>query len=160
MAAVTDVCGAGNAEQALSLGADTVIYYRSGDFAAAAGRFDLILAVHGTAPIGRYRELLAEGGSYICVGGEMVQLMSALILGPLISTGHKQLGILYARPRKDDLSFLLGLLSEGRIVAPLDRVFPLEETVTALEYASTGRAKGKVVIAVGMDDSASPAISS
>ena len=40
-------------------------------------------------------------------------------------------------------------LSEAGIIRPvMDRVFPFEQTNEALAYVDTGRAKGKVVIAV------------
>ena len=40
------------------------------------------------------------------------------------------------------------LIEKGIIVPVVDKVFPFEKTNEAMEYVSSGRAKGKVVIKV------------
>ena len=46
------------------------------------------------------------------------------------------------------LEQLTSLIEAGAVRPVMDRVFPFEETNEALAYVETGRAKGKVVIAV------------
>ncbi len=43
---------------------------------------------------------------------------------------------------------VLELVSEGKVTPYIDRVFPLEEMVSAHEYMDAGKHKGKVVIQV------------
>jgi NADPH:quinone reductase-like Zn-dependent oxidoreductase len=46
------------------------------------------------------------------------------------------------------LGKITSLIETGAIRPVIDRVFPFEKTNEALDYVETGRAKGKVVIAV------------
>jgi len=46
------------------------------------------------------------------------------------------------------LSEITSLIESGVIRPVIDKVFPFEKTADALAYVETGRAKGKVVIAV------------
>ena len=46
------------------------------------------------------------------------------------------------------LGKITSLIEAGDIRPVMDRVFPFEKTNEALDYVETGRAKGKVVVAV------------
>jgi NADPH:quinone reductase-like Zn-dependent oxidoreductase len=46
------------------------------------------------------------------------------------------------------LAQITSLIEAGHIRPVMDRVFPFDKTNEALDYVETGRAKGKVVIAV------------
>jgi NADPH:quinone reductase-like Zn-dependent oxidoreductase len=46
------------------------------------------------------------------------------------------------------LGKITSLIEAGDISPVVDRVFPFEKTNEALAYVETGRAKGKVVVAV------------
>jgi NADPH:quinone reductase-like Zn-dependent oxidoreductase len=49
---------------------------------------------------------------------------------------------------QEDLSFLTELIEAGTLTPVIDRTYPLRETAEAIRYLETGRARGKVVIAV------------
>jgi len=154
-AVVTGVCSAGKAGLVRSLGADYVIDYMRTDFASGSKRYDLILSTAGDRSIRDYRKALRAGGTYVSVGGAMRQVMQGLVLGPVLSLGNdKTLTSLYHRPNVDDLATMTESIASGQVVPVIDRVFPLSETSTALEYYAKGRSQGKVVIAV--DDTPSP----
>jgi NADPH:quinone reductase-like Zn-dependent oxidoreductase len=49
---------------------------------------------------------------------------------------------------KDDLEKLSALLTQGKIQSVVDKVFPLEQTREAVEFFTSGKIKGKVVIQI------------
>ena len=76
-------------------------------------------------------------------------MFQAMLLGPMISEKKgRKLDGMSAKPSRKDLSFLKGLLEEGKIVPVIDRRYPLAETAEALRYLENGHAKGKVIITV------------
>jgi alcohol dehydrogenase len=46
----------------------------------------------------------------------------------------------------EQLSEIIRLVDTGAVRPVIDRTFPFAETLAALDYVDTGRAKGKVVI--------------
>jgi NADPH:quinone reductase-like Zn-dependent oxidoreductase len=52
------------------------------------------------------------------------------------------------RAQGQQLSEITSLIESGVIRPVVDKVFPFERTAEALAYVETGRAKGKVAIAV------------
>src|SRR5690606_1620837 len=51
-----------------------------------------------------------------------------------------------AKPDRDDLTFLAGLLEERRLAPVVDRCYPLGETAEAMRYVGAGHARGKVLV--------------
>ena len=56
---------------------------------------------------------------------------------------------LFMRPDGDQLRLITPMLESGQIKPLIDKVYPLEQTREALAHVESGRARGKVVIAVG-----------
>ena len=52
---------------------------------------------------------------------------------------------------RKDLMAVTELCEAGKIVPVIDRRYPLREVPEAMRYVTEGRAKGKVVIALGDD---------
>jgi len=148
-AEVTAVCSAGKMELVRSIGADHVIDYAQADFTKNGQKYDLILAANGYHPISAYKRSLSPNGAYIMSGGSGAQMFQGLFLGPMISEKKgRKLGGMSTRASQKDLSFLKGLLEEGKIVPVIDRRYPLAETAEALRYLENGHAKGKVIVTV------------
>ncbi len=146
---VTAVCSTRNLDMARSLGADRVIDYTREDFTRKGERYDLIIAANGYHPIWAYRRALSPTGRYVMSGGAMAQMFQAILLGPWISMiGSKRMGHLTAKPNKQDLLFLKGLLEAGKMRPIIDRRYPLSEVPEALRYLEEGHARGKIVITV------------
>lgn len=54
-------------------------------------------------------------------------------------------------PARDDNVYLIQLMEEGRLRVPVDSIFDMEDAVSAYERIATKRARGKVLVKVGMD---------
>lgn len=148
-AKVTAVCSTNKIEMVRSIGADYVIDYTKEDFTKNGSSYDLIIAANGYHPILDYKRALSSNGTYVMIGGAGVQMMQAILFGPLISmTSGKKMENLIAKANKDDLIFLKELLEAGKINPVIDRRYPLSETAEAIRYVEEGHAKGKVVITV------------
>jgi D-arabinose 1-dehydrogenase-like Zn-dependent alcohol dehydrogenase len=61
---------------------------------------------------------------------------------------RKKMGVVMPMPNQKDLVFLIDLIEDDK-VAIIDRCYSLSGVPEALRYLEEGRARGKVVIAVG-----------
>lgn len=148
-AEVTAVCSTRNMDQVRSLGADHVIDYAKEDFTRNGKQYDLIFAVNGYHPINDYKRALSPKGIYVAAGGSMRQIFESLLRSSFVSEKNgRQLGVLTAKPKQEDLIYLKGLTEAGRVKPVIDKRYPLNETAQALRYLGEGHARGKVVITV------------
>jgi NADPH:quinone reductase-like Zn-dependent oxidoreductase len=148
-AEVTAVCSTRNVDSARSIGADHVIDYSQIDFARSGQRYDLILAANAHHSVFDYRRALSPGGIYVAAGGGVVRILEALLLGPWLSLiGRRKIGFFLANINRRDLAFLKDLLESGKIVAVIDRRYPLSDAAGALRYLAEGHAQGKIVLTV------------
>lgn len=147
-AVVTAVCSPQNVAMVRSLGADQVIDYTQENFRKHQHRYDLIAAINGHQSLFTYRRALQPTGRCVVIGGSLTQVIHALLLGPLLSTGvGKPIGFMgIAKLNQKDLVFIKELLAAGKITPMIDRCYPLCETAAALRYLAAGHARGKVVI--------------
>ena len=82
-------------------------------------------------------------------GGATAQMVEAMLQGPWISmSGSQKMGNLLAKPNKNDLAFVKGLLEAGKVKPVIDRTYLLSRVADALRYLEEGHAQGKVVITV------------
>lgn len=147
-ARITAVCSARNAEQALKLGADTVVDYAHTHFTSLNERFDLVLAVNGNHSLRSYFKMLKPGGRYVMIGGGYRQIFEALLLGWLFSLGSRKAMALNFKPQRDNLAFLAKLLENNHLKPVIEKVLSLEETAQGFEFLMKGHASGKVVIRI------------
>ena len=146
---VTGVCSTRNMELVRSIGADRVIDYTREDFTRDEQAYDLILNAAAYRSIFDCRRALRPGGTYIHIGGSTARMFEVLLLGPLASRGRDgKFRFLASETTTEDLVFLTELLEADKVVPVIDRRYPLSGVPDALRYLETGRARGKVVIAV------------
>ena len=55
---------------------------------------------------------------------------------------------LFMHPSGEQLRRITALIEAGKIVPVIDRVFPFAQAQQALDYAQSGRAKGKIVVKI------------
>ncbi len=149
-AEVTAVCSTRNLNLARSLSSDHVIDYTKEDFTQSGKQYDLILAVNGYHSLWAYRRALKLQGVCIYVGGDLSQLLQAILFGKLFSQkgGKILMNMGTAKINQEDLAQLSELLKDGKIAPTIEHCYPLHETVDALKYVVEKHAQGKVVIEV------------
>jgi len=158
---VITTCSERNTELVRSLGADEVIDYTKQDFADELSEIDLVLDslgdwAHAKKVLrrgGRLRTIVSglpdatkRYGPYVgplTVGVNTV----GLLLGSFVCQGVCASSVL-RQPSAANLDELTKRVEAGTLRPVVDRVFPLDEIVAAHEYSETGRARGKIVIAV------------
>ena len=122
-ATVTAISSQGNHSWLRELGADRVFDYKEPDFAAKAGKHDVVFAAINKLK-GRDRNtLLKEGGKY---------------LSAFTPTNENNA----------DLDHIRGLVEGGHLRAHIDKRYPLAETPQAHAYVNEGHKRGNVVIEV------------
>ncbi|WP_313342245.1 NADP-dependent oxidoreductase [Stenotrophomonas sp.] len=145
-----------------ALGADVVIDYKQQDFAAALRDYDVVLNSQGNDELERSLTILRPGGHLISISGPptptfatarglrwpLKQVLRLLSRG--IRSRAKRMGVTYTflfmRAEGKQLSDITSLVEAGAIRPVIDRVFPFQDTQSALAYVESGRAKGKVVV--------------
>lgn len=152
---VTGVCSSRNVDLVRSLGAEEVIDYTKEDFTKSSERYDMILDNVGTQPLSGFRQVLKPKGIYVMIGaggpndggliGPMGRLIQASLMSPFIS---QKMGMMMAKVSQNDLKVLADLMQAGRVTPVIDRTYPLNEIREAMRYLETGRARGKVIIAI------------
>lgn len=160
---VTTTCSTPNVDLCKSLGADTVIDYKTTDviaaLAASGEKFD-----HAVDNVGkdsqlffRSHEYLKPDGVIIGVGGEpSLQgikdiIQKKLLPGFLGGMKRKSEGF-WPSPRPEDLAQAVEWMKEGKVKAVIDSRFPFDDAPGAFSKLKTGRARGKVVIDVAPVD--------
>lgn len=144
------------------LGADVVIDYRQQDFATELRDYDVVLNSLGKDELTRSLQILKPGGHLISISGPPTPALAAArglawplkqvmrLLSHGIRSKAKQHGVTYTfvfmRAEGQQLSEITSLVESGAIRPVIDRVFPFQQTESALAYVESGRAKGKVVV--------------
>ena len=145
---ITGVDSAGKLDMLHSLGFDHVIDYKREDFTKNGKRYDLILDAKTNRSILDYTRALRPHGIYVTVGGSMIRLLQALMLGPWISMiSKKKIGIVALKPNKD-LAYMKELFEAGKVKPVIDGPYKLDEAPNAFRLFGEGAHKGKVVITV------------
>jgi NADPH:quinone reductase-like Zn-dependent oxidoreductase len=147
----TAVTGPRNVDMVSSLGADLVIDYTKEDFTRRSDRFDAVIDISATRSFSALRSVLAPGGILIQVGaakhGGWIGVFSRII-ALIVRTRvfGQRMKFFVAENKREDLAFLLELISAGKLRPVIDRTYPLSEGREAVRYVGTGQARAKVVI--------------
>ena len=151
-AEVTAVCSKANVEQARSLGADHVVDYTREDFTRTGHRYDVIFDNAGTRSWRALKRVLEPEAKVVLVGGpkknRVLGPLSHLVGTRLGSVPGKRRAVFFlAKPNKEDLHVLAGLLESGTIAPVIDRRFARWLT-RPRRYQGEGHPKGKVVVTI------------
>ncbi len=147
------------------LGADVVIDYLRERFEDKLSGYDCAFDLLGGNTLARLWPVLKPGGRVVSIAGIPEPLaarkdlgrgsgLAALFWVASLTTrlraarrGHRY-RYLFMHPSGTDLAYLASLIEAKRLEVVIDRVFPFGEAKEAIAYLETGRAKGKVVLAM------------
>ncbi|MGO4565715.1 NADP-dependent oxidoreductase [Rhizobium sp. 2YAF20] len=163
-ATVATTTSTANVDLVRSLGADVVVDYKKADFENVLQGYDVVLNSLGKDTLEKSLRVLKPGGRLISISGppdpefarengfgwllqQVMRLLSFSIRRK--SKRHRvSYSFFFMTANGGQLEQITALIEAGAIRPVMDRVFPFEKTNEALAYIETGRAKGKVVIAV------------
>ncbi|MEM0938879.1 MAG: NADPH:quinone oxidoreductase family protein [Bacteroidota bacterium] len=117
-------------------GADVIFDPIGGDFAEQAFR--------GIAPKGRYLVIGFASGKVSAIPSNLPLLKSAAIVGVFWGSFFRN----FPQQNKDNVIQLMKWIKNGKLVPIVDKIFPLEETSTALRKLQNRKVKGKVLIKI------------
>lgn len=152
-AEVTGVCSTRNVAMVRSLGADKVIDYTQENFTQATERYDLILDNVGNHSMFDLKRVLKPGATVVMAGGPksnhwigpLSRPVKALFISPFVDENFISF---LADITPEDLVTLSQLAQQGALTSVIDRRYPLTQSVEAMRYVGTQRARGKVVMTI------------
>ncbi|WP_084126021.1 NAD(P)-dependent alcohol dehydrogenase [Demequina sp. NBRC 110054] len=150
-ARVVAVCSGRNADWVRELGADRVIDYTVEEVADCGEQFDVVLDLVTTSSLRDLAAVIAPDGAYAPMGG----IGGGKLLGPAEAMFKATFAAPFVRrkvvrhtaiPNSADLVRVAAWVEAGLVKPRIDRVFPLEEHVAALEMLEGGHVAGKIVV--------------
>ena len=147
------------------LGADVVIDYQRERFENKLSGYDCAFDLLGGDTLARLWPVLKPGGHVVSIAGipepatarkdlgRGIGLAALFWVASLTTRLHAvRHGVsyryLFMHPSGADLAYLSSLIDAKKLEVVIDRVFPFAEAKEAMAYLETGRAKGKVVLAM------------
>lgn len=145
-AEVTAVCSGRNEDLVRELGADEVIDYQTVDLLQVEKRFDLVYDTIGNHTPNQLKPLLADQGRLVLASARN----SVSFIQAMLSAKKDDAIDMIVDLKKDKarLEAMRDLVVANGIVPVIDRVYPFDEVVAAVDYVATKRARGKVVVNV------------
>ncbi|WP_400247651.1 NADP-dependent oxidoreductase [Niallia sp. JL1B1071] len=147
-----------------SLGADEIINYKTEKFEEKLKNYDAVFDTLGGETLEKSFGVLKSGGKIVSVSGLpnarfgreygsgffKTMLFSAVShkLTALEKKHHVQYSFLFMKPSGEQLRTIANYIEAGKIKPIIDRVYPFENAQEAMEYAETGRAKGKIIVKI------------
>ncbi len=138
------------------LGADHVIDYQHEDCTRSMERYDLIYDVASTLSFADCIRVLTPGGKYVMIGHDHYGTAGRHLFGNLPAFFRLTARALFSDhlpplsfallPKPESLAYLRELLTSGQLTPIVDRVFPLAEAAAALEYLTSGSARGRIIL--------------
>src|ERR1700730_12056796 len=147
------------------LGADVVIDYERERFEEKLSGYDCAFDLLGGDTLARLWSVLKPGGRVVSIAGLPAPVtaqkdlgrgfgLAALFWVASLTTRVRAARhactyrYLFMHPSGADLAYLASLIDANKLEVVIDRVFPFAEAKEAMDYLETGRAKGKVVLAM------------
>ena len=129
-----------NASLVKELGADLTIDYTIQNFEDELSDYDLVIDTIGGETLARSFKVLKKGGTMVSVKSQDNDNLA------------EKYGVhfewFFMSPDGKMLSELAKLISQGTVKTVIDSIFRMNQAAEAFDRLATGRAKGKIVIAV------------
>ena len=153
-----------NLEFVKSLGADHAINYQDEDFEKRVNNLDVVFDTLGGDSVDKSFTVIRPNGWLVSISGspdyrtakEMrLNIVRSLLLG-IVGLGVNSRArkavvnyrFIFMKPLGEELAQIAVLVAKGVIRPVVDRIVPISECQSALEYSASGRARGKIVISV------------
>ncbi|WP_440705852.1 NADP-dependent oxidoreductase [Heyndrickxia oleronia] len=147
-----------------SLGADEIINYKTEKFEEILKNYDAVFDTLGGEILEKSFEVIKSGGKIVSVSGlpnarfgkeygsgffkTMLFSMASHKLTALEKKYNVQYTFLFMKPSGEQLRLIANFIETGKIKPIIDRVFPFKDAQKAMEYAESGRAKGKIILKI------------
>ena len=151
-----------NIDLVKQLGADQVIDYKTQAFENLLHDYDFVLGTVRGDGIEKALKILKPHAQIVSLIGPpdaafarkrgmnvVMQWVFALISRNIIKLAKKrniEYAFLFVHPDGQQLAAIASIIDEGYIKPVIDQVFSFDQSLKALAYLETGRAKGKVVV--------------
>ncbi|MEK5175702.1 NADP-dependent oxidoreductase [Heyndrickxia sp. FSL W8-0496] len=147
-----------------SLGADEIINYKTEKFEEILKNYDAVFDTLGGEILEKSFEVIKSGGKVVSVSGlpnarfgkeygsgffkTMLFSIASHKLTALEKKYNVQYTFLFMKPSGEQLRIIANFIETGKIKPIIDRVFPFDDAQKAIEYAESGRAKGKIILKI------------
>ncbi len=148
-AKTTAVCSSSNFDLVRDLGADRVIDYKKQDFILGDDRWDIVFDAVSKSSFAKAKRVLTPRGVYIATLPQPSTLINQYLTRFMT---RKKARTIMVRPKLVDMNWMKFHIEAGRIRIVIDRNYPLEEIREAFAYSESGRAKGKIVLKTGEEE--------
>ena len=157
---VTAVCGPAAVDLVRSLGADEVIDYTAQKYVDTGRTYDVVVNNGGTHSLRSLRHTLTPRGTLAAVGGSQHGGMfgpgtiatRGKLVAPFVS---QRIVAVEGESNEAYLATLAAMIEAGKVTPVIDRVYPFGDAPDALRYLEEGHPKGKVVVTVCDETTAS-----
>jgi alcohol dehydrogenase len=153
-----------NLEFVKSLGADHAINYQNEDFEKRVNNVDVVFDTLGGTSLDKSFSITRRNGWVVSIAGspdfrtakEMdLDIMRSLLLrvvGWRVNSKARSAGVnyrfIFMKSLSEELAQIATLVAKGVIKPVVDRIVPISECQSAIEYSASGRARGKIIIRV------------
>ncbi|MEC0245809.1 NADP-dependent oxidoreductase [Paenibacillus chitinolyticus] len=147
-----------------SLGADEIINYKTEKFEEILKNYDAVFDTLGGEILEKSFKVIKSGGKIVSVSGlpnarfgkeygsgffkTLLFSAASRKLTALEKQHNVQYTFLFMKPSGEQLRVIANFIETGKIKPIIDRVFPFEDAQKAMEYAESGRAKGKLILKI------------
>ncbi|GAD17194.1 NADPH quinone reductase [Lentilactobacillus otakiensis DSM 19908 = JCM 15040] len=162
---VATTTSAKNAELVRKLGADQVIDYHQTHFEDVLVDYDYVFdTLGGQALINSFR-IVKPGGKIVSISGmpngrfaknyglpgwkRLALSLATMNIARLERRTGVEYDFLFMKPSGRELTAITTLIEQGVVKPIIDRVVPFEDIQSAFDYSASGRAKGKILVAIG-----------
>lgn len=145
---VTGICSTTNIDLVKSLGADHVIDYTKEDYSKLDNTYDYVIDTIGNISFKECKRVLKQKGKLLYIAAGLPQFFQ--MFWTSLFSRIKVKCIFSREARTEDIIFLKELVEEKKLIAVVDRTYPLTKIAEAHKYVDTGRKKGNVVIKVNL----------
>ncbi|WP_445492617.1 NADP-dependent oxidoreductase [Niallia sp. 03133] len=147
-----------------SLGADEIINYKTEKFEEILKNYDAVFDTLGGEILEKSFEVIKSGGKIVSVSGlpnarfgkefgsgffkTLLFSVASNKLTALEKKHNIQYTFLFMKPSGEQLRIIANFIETGKIKPIIARVYPFEDAQKAMEYAESGRAKGKIILKI------------